>query len=127
MVQPLDRRRALWDMFVVETVGDHRWAVVSKMHHCVVDGIAGTDLLAVMMDDAPDVEAPNQEVWTPAPEPSGLEVARFSVATMLESLRVHTRHFVELLLQPIRSWRRLATSRQEQRACGCSRVASTRR
>ncbi len=107
MVQPLDRRRALWDMFVVETVGDHRWAVVSKMHHCVVDGIAGTDLLAVMMDDAPDVEAPNQVVWTPAPEPSGLEVARFSVATMLESLRVHTRHFVELLLQPIRSWRRL--------------------
>ncbi len=107
MVQPLDRRRALWEMFVVENVGDNRWAVVSKMHHCVVDGIAGTDLLAVMMDDASDVEARTLEAWTPAPEPSGFEVARFSVATMLRSLRVHTRHFVELLLQPIRTWRRI--------------------
>ena len=107
MVQPLDRRRALWEMFVVENVGDNRWAVVSKMHHCVVDGIAGTDLLCGDDGRCARCRSPTRGAWTPAPEPSGFEVARFSIATMLESLRVHAHHFVELLLQPSRTWRRI--------------------
>ncbi len=107
MVQPLDRRRALWEMFVVDNVGDNRWAVVSKMHHCVVDGIAGTDLLSLMLDDAPDSEPLIPEEWTPTPEPSGFEVARFGVAAMLESLRAHVHHFVGMLLQPVRTWGRI--------------------
>ncbi len=107
MVQPLDRRRALWEMFVVENVGDNRWAVVSKMHHCVVDGIAGTDLLSLMLEDAPDAETPTPQGWRPTAEPSGFEVARFGVAAMLESLRAHARHFVMMLLQPVRTWRRI--------------------
>ena len=50
MVQPLDRGRALWEMWVVEGLVDGRWAIVSKMHHCMVDGISGTDLMAVVLD-----------------------------------------------------------------------------
>ena len=107
MVEPLDRGRALWEMWVVESIGDGRWAVVSKMHHCVVDGIAGTDLLAVMLDHAPDVEHPPADAWRPTPEPSGLEVARFGFAMVLKSLRVHARHLVEMLGHPTRTWRRL--------------------
>jgi WS/DGAT/MGAT family acyltransferase len=77
------------------------------MHHSVVDGIAGTDLLSLMLDDAPDAEPGTPGEWMPTPEPSGFEVARFGVAAMLESLRAHARHFVAMLLQPVRTWRRI--------------------
>ena len=54
MSHPLDRRRPLWEMWVIEGLGDDRWAMLSKVHHCMVDGIAGSDLLAVIMDLEPD-------------------------------------------------------------------------
>ena len=54
MSQPLDRHRPLWEMWLIEGLGDDRWAMLSKVHHCMVDGIAGSDLLAVIMDLEPD-------------------------------------------------------------------------
>ena len=58
MSQPLDRRRPLWEMWVIDGLTDDRWAVLSKVHHCMVDGIAGSDLLGVVMDAAPDAAPP---------------------------------------------------------------------
>ncbi len=71
MSQPLDRARPLWEMWVAEGLEDGRWAVLSKTHHCMVDGVSGTDLLTVVMDDAPDAEHASPEPWQPEAEPSG--------------------------------------------------------
>jgi WS/DGAT/MGAT family acyltransferase len=44
--QKLDRGRPLWEMWFVEGLAEGRFAVISKVHHCMIDGISGVDLLA---------------------------------------------------------------------------------
>ena len=78
MSQPLDRHRPLWEMWVIEGLADDRWAVVSKVHHCMVDGIAGSDLLGVIMDPRPDAPLLPPEQWAPAPEPSRFDLAWYT-------------------------------------------------
>jgi diacylglycerol O-acyltransferase / wax synthase len=85
MSQMLDRGKPLWEMWVVEGLEDDHWALVSKVHHCMVDGIASSDLLAVILDDSPDPAPPVPDHWRPAPEPSGLRLAGEAVVDYLAS------------------------------------------
>jgi len=70
MSQQLDRGKPLWENWVVEGVEGGRFAVIGKIHHCVADGISGTDLataaLGVDRDDTPEPGPP----WKPRPPPS---------------------------------------------------------
>ena len=66
--QHLDRRKPLWEIWMVEGLSDNRWALLSKVHHCMVDGVSATDLMTVMFDDSPP--QPPEEGWQPAPEPT---------------------------------------------------------
>jgi diacylglycerol O-acyltransferase / wax synthase len=70
--QHLDRNKPLWEIWMLEGLSDGRWALLSKVHHCMVDGVSATDLMAVMFDDSP-APAPVR-VWNPGPEPSGAEL-----------------------------------------------------
>ena len=58
MAQQLDRSKPLWEIWIVEGLEDGQWAMLSKTHHAMVDGVAGTDLLAVVMDTSPEPSAP---------------------------------------------------------------------
>jgi diacylglycerol O-acyltransferase / wax synthase len=76
MGQQLDRSKSLWEIWVVEGLEDGRWAMLSKTHHAMVDGVAGTDLLAVIMDLSPDAERPAESArWQARPTPSGVKLA----------------------------------------------------
>ncbi len=107
MTQPLDRRRALWEMSLVDGLADGRWAIVSKVHHCMVDGIAGTDLLTAIMDREPGTQLAAAEVWIPSREPSATAVARFNAAMAWESAIANVRRAVDALVHPCRTWDRL--------------------
>ncbi|HAS09449.1 MAG TPA: wax ester/triacylglycerol synthase family O-acyltransferase [Acidimicrobiaceae bacterium] len=72
MGQELDRERPLWEVWFVEGLEDGRWALISKVHHCMVDGVSGMDLLGILLDVAPDTPLPEPEAWSPEPEPSGV-------------------------------------------------------
>jgi diacylglycerol O-acyltransferase / wax synthase len=74
MAQQLDRSKPLWEIWVVEGLEDGRWAILAKTHHALVDGVSGTDLLAVIMDLSPDAPAPEPSLWSPRPEPSSLSL-----------------------------------------------------
>jgi diacylglycerol O-acyltransferase len=71
MSQQLDRSKPLWEIWVVEGLEDGRWAMLAKTHHAMVDGISGTDLLAVIMDLAPTPVRPEPHGGRPVPTPSG--------------------------------------------------------
>lgn len=51
MEQRLDRERPLWECWVIEGLSDDRWAMLMKIHHCIADGIATTQMLARLSDD----------------------------------------------------------------------------
>ena len=69
--QRLDRSKPLWELWLVDRVGDDRFALISKTHHCLVDGISGVDIATVLFDlDADPPEQPEPEPWVPRPEPT---------------------------------------------------------
>lgn len=66
----LDRDRPLWELELVDGLGDDRFAVVSKTHHCVLDGIAGNSVIAETTDSDPAVRAPGRAPpFAPRPAP----------------------------------------------------------
>lgn len=71
MSQPLDRDRPLWEIWLVEGLDTDRWALICKVHHCMVDGVSGVDLLTVLLDVSADVDLPEPVPWEPEPEPRG--------------------------------------------------------
>ena len=70
MSQRLDRAKPLWELWLVEGLGQGRWALLSKVHHCMVDGVAGTDLMTVVLDRARDASTLPTSAWDPGPGPS---------------------------------------------------------
>ena len=68
--QHLDRARPLWEIWMVEGLSEGRWALLSKVHHCMVDGVAATDLMSVMFDDAANPPSPRPSTGRPAPSPA---------------------------------------------------------
>lgn len=106
MSQPLDRNRPLWEMWVIDGLSDDRWALLSKVHHCMVDGIAGTDLLGVIMDTEPDAHLAPADDWTPACEPSRLDLGQATLRMALESVSGVASGVADTARHPTRAWDR---------------------
>jgi diacylglycerol O-acyltransferase len=85
MSQPLDRTKPLWEIWIVQGLEDERWAMLSKTHHAVVDGVSGTDLLAVVMDITPEPSQPIPDNWRPEAAPSRGQLAAQAVVDMARS------------------------------------------
>lgn len=80
----LDRNKPLWEMHLFQGLAGNRSAVVWKVHHCLVDGVSGMELMTVSLDfraDAPPPE-PSEIPWRPPPLPNALR----SLATALFDL-----------------------------------------
>lgn len=69
--QRLDRGRPLWELWVVEGLEDDRWAIISKTHHALIDGISGVDLATVLCTLDPEMpEEPKLGPWSPKSTPT---------------------------------------------------------
>jgi WS/DGAT/MGAT family acyltransferase len=70
--QPLDRDKPLWELSLVDGVEGNRWALLSKTHHALVDGISGVDIVTVLFDTQPEpaVPADSGSQWLPRPLPT---------------------------------------------------------
>jgi WS/DGAT/MGAT family acyltransferase len=70
MSQQLDRTKPLWEIWLVDRLVGDRFAMIAKTHHCLVDGVAGADITAVLLDMTPEPPDIPSEHWTPEPEPT---------------------------------------------------------
>jgi diacylglycerol O-acyltransferase len=106
MSQQLDRTKPLWEIWIVQGLEQGRWAMVAKTHHAMVDGVSGTELLAVVMDTSPNPSPPVRDDWHPSPLPSGRRLAAEAVVDLavspyeqLRAARAATRVPRQALLQ----------------------------
>ena len=80
--QQLDRDKPLWEVWLVEGLEDDRFAMLSKTHHALVDGVSGIDIMSVLFDSSPEPAAPAGpgERWLPRPLPEPRPAARRGAA-----------------------------------------------
>ena len=84
MQQHLDRARPLWEIWIVEGLEGDRFAMISKVHHCMVDGVSGVDLLNTQLRPTPDRRIADPPPFYPRPEPSSLELLRHELLRRLQ-------------------------------------------
>jgi WS/DGAT/MGAT family acyltransferase len=115
--QQLDRSKPLWEVYVVEGLSDDRMALISKIHHCMIDGMAGVDLMAVLLNLMPVTEIEASPAYDPRPAPSGSElVVRETVrrlgraATAARSLRTWPEDAQEIAMRGARYLRAMTNS-----------------
>jgi diacylglycerol O-acyltransferase / wax synthase len=70
----LDRRRPLWELYVVEGLEENRFAIITKTHQALVDGVNAVDLAQVVLDDTPNASSLPADTWRPSREPSHVEL-----------------------------------------------------
>jgi diacylglycerol O-acyltransferase / wax synthase len=110
--EPLDRSLPLWSLLVIPTVGRSRAAVIGKVHHAMVDGIAAVELGTLLFDLVPDAAPADPVDWDPQPVATGVRLATQALAdSAVEQFRASGRA-VRLGLQPARSARLAETTRR---------------
>jgi diacylglycerol O-acyltransferase / wax synthase len=97
--QSLDLGRALWEMWLVEGLATDRFAVIHRVHHCMVDGVATQDIAGMMFSPTPEEERPPVTPWSPAGRPSQPELLRSGLA----DLAAHSGRAVTSLLRASRT------------------------
>ncbi|MEA2352695.1 MAG: diacylglycerol O-acyltransferase / wax synthase [Thermoleophilaceae bacterium] len=103
--EQLPRDRPLWSLLVVPSVGGRRAALLGKVHHALVDGLAAVELGMLLFDLAPDAASPEPADWQPSPGMGSVRLALDSVAdSALEQFRA-ARAVASLGLSPGRGLR----------------------
>jgi diacylglycerol O-acyltransferase / wax synthase len=83
--QRLDRSKPLWEVWLVQGLEGGRFALISKTHHALVDGVAGVDIATVLFDLQPTPPEPPADDWTPEPEPSDVELVAEGVKGLVRT------------------------------------------
>lgn len=80
----MDRSHPLWEIYVIEGLGDGRWAMLTKFHHATVDGAAGVIMLKMFTDVAADTPWPFEPIaWAGEPLPSDSELLKHTVNNLV--------------------------------------------
>lgn len=91
---PLDRRKPLWEVWVIDGLQDGRVSVVTKVHHSIMDGVAGASVMAHLLDLAPDQPDPEKHDWHP--ESPAWDAGLFVRGLWSSSSRIGARDVPEL-------------------------------
>ncbi len=107
--QQLDRAKPLWEIWLVDRVGEDAFALVCKTHHALVDGISGVDIMTVLFDlEAEPPERDPGPGWYPRPEPSGATLLADALAERAAAPLDAVRAAAGAVAAPRRAGERLA-------------------
>jgi diacylglycerol O-acyltransferase / wax synthase len=109
MSQQLDRAKPLWEMWVAEGLDEGRWALISKTHHSMVDGVAATDLLSLILSTDRESPPAEPEDWNPGPEPKSSELVTHALGRRMASPYEGLRTALSAVRGPRRVARQAAT------------------
>ena len=74
MSQQLDRHKPLWEMWMIEGLSERRWALITKVHHSMVDGVSAAELVSAILDEQREPELAAPAGWCAEPQPPGAEL-----------------------------------------------------
>jgi diacylglycerol O-acyltransferase / wax synthase len=100
MSQRLDRNKPLWEIWFAEGLSEGRYALISKTHHCLVDGVSGADIMSVILDLSPEGEQIDLIPYRPPPEPSADELLVDAVKERITSPAEAIRLLQSSLMDP---------------------------
>ena len=106
--QRLDRAKPLWEMWIVEGLDGGRFALVTKVHHCMVDGVSGMNLITLLLSRSPDEPPVIAPAWSPASEPTRFEVLLGESARRARSGGALARGVLGAMRDPAATWSRLS-------------------
>ncbi|HEX5695828.1 MAG TPA: wax ester/triacylglycerol synthase family O-acyltransferase [Acidimicrobiia bacterium] len=92
---PLDRHKPLWELWVIEGIEDDRFAIIAKIHHCMIDGVSGVDLTTILLNVVPTSEIDQSPEWSPRPGPSPTQLAVAEAARLTGRLIDRLSHLSE--------------------------------
>jgi WS/DGAT/MGAT family acyltransferase len=103
--QQLDRSKPLWEMWLIEGLEDDRFALITKTHHSLIDGIAGVDLATVLFDLSPDPPpvTTSGRPWRPHPEPSTVHLVAAGLVGALRAGVALAEGAIDALAHPDRA------------------------
>jgi WS/DGAT/MGAT family acyltransferase len=106
--QALDRSKPLWELWLVQGLEKNRFALVTKTHHALVDGVAGVDIATVLFDVKPVPEPiePDRD-WVPHPPPSSAELAARGAVELSETPFKLARRAVRAASHPMTTTRKV--------------------
>jgi diacylglycerol O-acyltransferase / wax synthase len=110
--EQLDRDRPLWEIRVVPRLGQGRAAILGKVHHALVDGVAAVELGTLLFDVDPAVADDETQPWRPEPEPSPTRFALDLVADSAVDQFRTARRMVRMGMSPRRTLRAAETMRR---------------
>lgn len=83
MSRPLDHNRPLWELYLVEGLARNRFALVTKTHHAMIDGIGAIEIGQVILDVSANPADDPERLWMPEPEPSQVRLVADAVSEVV--------------------------------------------
>ncbi len=108
MSQQLDRGKPLWEFWLVEGLDNDRVAMISKTHHCMIDGVSGIDLMSVLLSPFADDEIAEPPHWNPDSAPSGWQVLGTELLSRLRTPVEISRAACSMVRNPVATAYRIA-------------------
>ena len=106
----LDLTRPLWELWLIQGLEGDRWALLSKAHHAMIDGIAGRDIIEILLEDQPDHREGLIPDWQPAPEPGRRAVVASAITDSVSDPARTVEHLLTSISRPKELVRRSASS-----------------